>query len=86
MDCAVLAAYGWDDLAVPPYGTPATDEEKKALERFEDEVIDRLFALNAQRTEEEQAVAAREEAAKPAKAKGGRKTKGNEGQGKLGIG
>ena len=87
MDRAVLAAYGWDDLAVPPYGTPTTDAEKKALERFEDEVIDRLFALNAKRAEEERAAALREEAAKPAKAKGGRKKKGSDGgQGELGIG
>lgn len=86
MDRAVLAAYGWDDLAVPPYGTPTTEAEKKALARFEDEVIDRLFALNAQRAEEERVAAAREEAAKPTKAKGGRKKKGDDGQGNLGIG
>ncbi len=88
MDRAVLAAYGWDDLAVPPYRT-TTDTEKKALERFEDEVIDRLFALNAKRAEEERAAAARDEGAKPAKAKGGRKKKGGEGgddgQGELEI-
>ena len=53
MDRAVLAAYGWSDIAVPAYGTPTTDAEKKALEAFEDEVIDRLFALNAERAEEE---------------------------------
>ena len=53
MDRAVLAAYGWSDIPVPPYGTPVTDAEKKALEAFEDEVIDRLFALNAKRAEEE---------------------------------
>jgi very-short-patch-repair endonuclease len=84
MDRAVLAAYGWDDLAVPPYGTPTTDVEKKAQERFEDEVIDRLFALNAKRAEEEREATAREEAAKPAKAKGGRKKKVDDGQGNLG--
>jgi hypothetical protein len=88
MDRAVLAAYGWDDLAVPPYGTPTSDAEKKALERFEDEVIDRLFALNAKRAEEERAAAEREAATKPAKAKTARKKKGDEGggQGDLGIG
>lgn len=88
MDRAVLAAYGWDDLAVPPYGTPTSDAEKKGLERFEDEVIDRLFALNAKRAEEERAAAEREAATKPAKAKGTRKKKGDEGggQGDLGIG
>jgi hypothetical protein len=53
MDRAVLAAYGWTDIAVPAYGTPTTDAEKKALEAFEDEVLDRLFTLNAERAEEE---------------------------------
>ncbi len=53
MDRAVLAAYGWGDIPVPPYGTPTTDAERRALEAFEDEVIDRLFLLNAQRAEEE---------------------------------
>jgi hypothetical protein len=63
MDRAVLAAYGWD-IPVPPYGTPTTDAERRALEAFEDEVIDRLFLLNAERAEEEK----RELAAKPVKA------------------
>ncbi|MBK6849283.1 MAG: hypothetical protein IPG96_17730 [Proteobacteria bacterium] len=53
LDRAVLAAYGWSDLEVPPYPTPATPEEEQALETFQDEVIDRLFVLNAQRAEEE---------------------------------
>jgi hypothetical protein len=53
MDRAVLAAYGWSDIPVPPFVTPATAVDKKALEAFEDEVIDRLFVLNAQRAEEE---------------------------------
>ncbi len=52
MDRAVLDAYGWSDVEVPPY-CPLSDDDKKQLERFEDEVIDRLFALNAQRAEEE---------------------------------
>jgi hypothetical protein len=82
MDRAVLAAYGWDDIPVPPYGTPATDAERRALEAFEDEVIDRLFVLNAQRAEEER----KQAAIKPAKAapkKGrGRKPK-DDGQGSL---
>jgi hypothetical protein len=73
MDRAVLAAYGWDDVPVPPYGTPTTDAERRALEAFEDEVIDRLFILNAQRAEEEK----RQITAKPVKAakKRGRKAK-----------
>ncbi|WP_437877947.1 DNA methyltransferase [Sorangium sp. So ce513] len=52
MDRAVLDTYGWTDLAVPPY-CPMTDADRQRLERFEDEVIDRLFVLNAQRAEEE---------------------------------
>jgi hypothetical protein len=53
MDRAVLAAYGWEDISVPAYGTPATPEEKKALQAFSEEVIDRLFVLNAERVEAE---------------------------------
>jgi len=53
MDRAVLAAYGWGDIAVPPY-CPLTDEDKDALQAFEDEVIDRLYVLNAERAREEQ--------------------------------
>ena len=81
MDRAVLAAYGWDDIPVPPYGTPTTDAERRALEAFEDEVIDRLFLLNAQRAEEEKRALAISPAKKPAKGKG-RKRK-DEGQGSL---
>ena len=58
MDRAVLAAYGWDDLEVPAYGGATTEGEKQALSRFEDAVIDRLFALNATRAAEERAAAA----------------------------
>jgi hypothetical protein len=49
LDRAVLDAYGWSDLQVPPYTTPETDEERAALEAFEDELLDRLFALNQHR-------------------------------------
>lgn len=52
MDRAVLDAYTWKDIAVPPY-CPATPAEHKALEHFQDEVIDRLFVLNAHRAEDE---------------------------------
>ncbi len=55
MDVAVLAAYGWSDIAVPPFCI-ATDGDQKSLDAFETEVIDRLFALNAQRAEEERAL------------------------------
>jgi hypothetical protein len=48
MDRAVLDAYGWTDVAVPPY-CPLDDVEKAQVKTFEDEVIDRLYALNAER-------------------------------------
>ncbi|RJS27595.1 hypothetical protein DRW03_03520 [Corallococcus sp. H22C18031201] len=49
VDQSVLDAYGWKDIHVPLYcgATP------KQLEVFEDEVLDRLFDLNAQRAHEE---------------------------------
>lgn len=56
MDRAVLAAYGWGDIAVPPFTDPVTEEEKAARQAFEDEVLDRLFALNAERAAEERRV------------------------------
>jgi hypothetical protein len=56
MDRAVLAAYGWSDIEPPPYTDPVTEDEKRAQEAFEDEVIDRLFALNAERAAEERAL------------------------------
>jgi hypothetical protein len=51
IDRAVLTAYGWTDLIdkVPPFTTPQTGADKIALAAFEDAVIDRLFALNAER-------------------------------------
>ena len=53
MDRAVLAAYGWD-VDVPPYTTPVTEDEKRRLEAFEDDIVDRLFVLNAERAHEEE--------------------------------
>ena len=53
MDRAVLMAYGWSDVEVPPYVTPSTDAERHRLEAFEDEVIDRLFVFNPERAHEE---------------------------------
>ncbi|MDP2273795.1 MAG: N-6 DNA methylase [Archangium sp.] len=49
VDRAVLDAYGWTDVKVPPYcgATPAE------LEAFEDDVLDRLFDLNERRAKEE---------------------------------
>lgn len=52
MDRVVLDAYGWKDLVVPPY-CPATETEQHAERAFEDHVIDRLYALNAERAAEE---------------------------------
>ena len=52
MDRAILGAYNWD-IAVPPYGTPASDDEQLELDRFNDAVINRLFALNAERADDE---------------------------------
>jgi hypothetical protein len=52
MDRAVLDAYGWTDLDVPPY-CPKTPAELEAHKAFEDEVIDRLYVLNAERAREE---------------------------------
>ena len=62
MDRAVLDAYGWTDLIVPPF-CPKTPDDQRALEQFQDNVIDRLFVLNAARAEEEKRLGA----AKPTK-------------------
>jgi hypothetical protein len=53
MDRAVLAAYGWSDIPVPPY-CPLTEDKRDGHQEFEDEVIDRLYVLNAKRAREEQ--------------------------------
>lgn len=55
MDRAVLRAYDWSDVAVPPFCI-STDDDKLALQAFEDETIDRLFVLNAQRAKKEAAL------------------------------
>lgn len=85
MDRAVLAAYGWTDLQVPPFATPATEPDRRRLEQFTDDAIDRLFILNSQRAEQERregldAVKPRKPAKKPATKKPKR---GTEGQGGL---
>lgn len=41
---------GWSDIPVPPFCI-ATEEDKAALQAFEDEAIDRLFLLNQLRFE-----------------------------------
>ncbi|MFO0614778.1 MAG: type IIL restriction-modification enzyme MmeI, partial [Polyangiaceae bacterium] len=63
MDREVLAAYGWGDVAVPPY-CPVDQAERAAVRAFEDEVIDRLFVLNAKRAEDERALAMRQPASR----------------------
>ena len=79
MDRAVLAAYGWNDVEPPSVVDPSTDDERRAKEAFEDEVIDRLFALNAERAAEERALGLtskngkRKKTAKPRKKKGSTK-------------
>lgn len=53
LDRAVLDAYGWTDIRVPPFVEPMTQAERGAVETFGGAVLDRLFALNAERAEEE---------------------------------
>jgi hypothetical protein len=72
MDRAVLDAYGWGDVAVPPY-CPRHEEEKGLVGVFEDEVIDRLYLLNSERAREEERMG---KAGGATKAKGGGKVKG----------
>jgi len=52
LDRAVLDAYGWTDIEVPPFCS-ATPDDDRAWTRFRDEVINRLFDLNATRAAEE---------------------------------
>ncbi len=52
LDRAVLDAYGWTDLAVPPYA-PDGEAEEAAVTSFAEECCDRLFVLNAERAAEE---------------------------------
>lgn len=54
MDAAVLAAYGWDDLEVPPYACPPATSQV-----FEREVVDRLYRLNERRAAGAQAAGRR---------------------------
>jgi hypothetical protein len=76
MDRAVLDAYGWPDVPVPPF-CPKTPADQHALEHFQDTIIDHLFVLNAERAEEEKRLGA----AKPATpAKGKVKTGGKKGR------
>ena len=52
-DRAVLDSYGWSDIEVPPY-CPVTGEEEATVEEFKDEIVDRLYALNAERSAQEE--------------------------------
>ncbi|MDQ3264468.1 MAG: N-6 DNA methylase [Myxococcota bacterium] len=49
LDRAVLEGYGWSDIEIPAFTEPATPSEESALELFEDEILDRLQTLNAER-------------------------------------
>jgi hypothetical protein len=51
LDAAVLAAYGWCDLAVPLAAAPGTAHRQDA----EENLLERLVALNAERRREEAA-------------------------------
>jgi hypothetical protein len=84
MDRAVLDAYGWKDLEVPPF-CPLTPDDQTALERFNDDVVDRLFVLNAERAAEEErkGVAGKKGGAKGKAGKKPAKTGGGDGQGDL---
>jgi hypothetical protein len=52
MDRGVLDAYGWNDVVVPPY-CALTDAGTQATQTFNDDVIDHLYVLNAERAREE---------------------------------
>lgn len=54
LDRAVLDAYGWRDIKVPPYCYDRSDPAAvAALDHFKDEVIDQLHALNVERARQE---------------------------------
>ncbi len=52
MDRAVLDAYGWSDIKVPPFCS-RSDADREAVRVFEDEVVERLYALNVERAGEQ---------------------------------
>jgi hypothetical protein len=53
LDRVVLDAYGWSDIEVPPY-CPGNKVEEADIEAFNNEVINRLYVLNAERAAEEE--------------------------------
>ena len=85
LDHAVLHAYGWSELDVPAFSDPRDEAGKKARQAFTDEIIDRLFVLNAERAEEEKrlglaaskAVKKGRASKKAAKGKGGHSGQGS---------
>jgi len=87
MDRAVLEAYGWSDIDAPPY-CPMNDAHREAVRAFEDEVIDRIYVLNAERAREEERLGLTKKgkgekpAAKKA-TKGKRRKKAPSGQGEM---
>ena len=83
MDRAVLDAYGWTDLEVPPY-CPTTPAERAAHKAFEDEVIDRLYVLNAERAREEERLGLGKKK-KPAKKSAGKKAKSDDDGGQTSL-
>jgi hypothetical protein len=88
MDRAVLDAYGWTELAVPPY-CALTPADREAQTAFEDEVIDRLYVLNAERAREEQRLgtaAGGAKGKKGAKKRAKTKTEGSQSAAKAGQG
>ncbi|MEZ4226675.1 MAG: hypothetical protein R3B13_37350 [Polyangiaceae bacterium] len=52
IDRAVLDPHSWTDIAVPP-GCPIAEADHAASQRFEHEVVDRDYVLNADRVREE---------------------------------
>jgi hypothetical protein len=48
LDRVVLGAYGWGNVSVPAF-CAMDDAARKKQEKFEDEVIERLFVLNTKR-------------------------------------
>ena len=52
LDRAVCDAYGWSGVVVPPY-CPMSEEDEVVQAAFADDIIDRLYVLNAERAAEE---------------------------------
>lgn len=88
VDRAVLDAYGWSDLSVPPYqeyaeddDSPQAKETREAQQFYQDEIMDRLYALNAERAAEEGKTGVKPK--RKGKKKGKKRTDDDGGQGVL---